>query len=202
MLKYVTVRFGLSEKLAIKTPNFMINIFVDFALFFRRNCKLLYGTLENSDKNGLPFNEKTSSLIKLKNFLPNIFTHFSSIQSNCQPVCGNSKISDKQTFLLKNLMYYCNTNRQLERLSMFSVFFLKANIEVINLNNINRLFFTWSEAKTENSKNNRCQALIFPNLLPFFCLSFIDFLVNMRSNANSMRIYLNIFYFKINFSLL
>ena len=37
----------------------MINIFVDFALFFRtKDCKLLYGTLENSDKNGLPFVSK------------------------------------------------------------------------------------------------------------------------------------------------
>jgi len=89
----------------------MINIFVDFALFFRRNCKLLYGTLENSDKNGLPFNEKTSSLIKLKNFLPNIFTHFSSIQSNCQAVCGNSKISDSRHFYWKT---WCAIVKQID----------------------------------------------------------------------------------------
>ena len=34
---YVTVRFTLSEKLALKTPNVLIKnvFFVDFALFFR-----------------------------------------------------------------------------------------------------------------------------------------------------------------------
>ena len=54
---YDTVRFALSEKLALKTPNVLIKMafFVDFALFFRTIDGLLrYGALENSDKNGLP----------------------------------------------------------------------------------------------------------------------------------------------------
>jgi hypothetical protein len=59
---YVKVRFALSVKLGLKTPNVLIKMafFVDFALFFRtidgllRNGTVRYGTLENSDKNGLP----------------------------------------------------------------------------------------------------------------------------------------------------
>jgi hypothetical protein len=64
---YVTVRFALSEKIALKTPKVLIKMafFVDFVLFFRTIDGLLrydtvrcgtirYGTLENSDQNGLP----------------------------------------------------------------------------------------------------------------------------------------------------
>jgi hypothetical protein len=58
----VTVRFALSEKLALKTSNVLIKMafFVDFALFLRTIDGLLrygtvrYETLENWDKNGLP----------------------------------------------------------------------------------------------------------------------------------------------------
>ena len=45
---YVTIRFALSEKLALKTPNVLIKmaLFVDFALFFRTIDGLLrYGTI-------------------------------------------------------------------------------------------------------------------------------------------------------------
>jgi hypothetical protein len=54
---YVKIRFALSEKLGLKTPNVMIKtaFFVDFALFFRTIDSLLrYGALENLDKNGHP----------------------------------------------------------------------------------------------------------------------------------------------------
>jgi hypothetical protein len=55
---YVTVRFALSEKLALKTPNVLIKngVFRWFCVFFqndRRSVAVRYGTLENSDKNGL-----------------------------------------------------------------------------------------------------------------------------------------------------
>jgi hypothetical protein len=43
---YVTVRFALSEKLALKTPNVLIAFFVDFAIFFRTiDGMLRYDTL-------------------------------------------------------------------------------------------------------------------------------------------------------------
>ncbi len=50
------LRFALLKKLALKTPNVLIKIafFVEIAVFFRTiDGQLRYGTLENSDKNGL-----------------------------------------------------------------------------------------------------------------------------------------------------
>jgi hypothetical protein len=67
---YVTVRFALSEKLALKTPNVLIKNGVCFTdkksdkkslilrYFIERYTvccgTVRYGALENSDKNGLP----------------------------------------------------------------------------------------------------------------------------------------------------
>ena len=72
---YVTVRFALSDKLALKTPNVLIKIafFVEIAVFFRTIDGLLrYGTLENSDKNGLPivYNDGSMILIFFLRFDP------------------------------------------------------------------------------------------------------------------------------------
>jgi hypothetical protein len=51
---YVTVRFALLEKLALKTPN-DLTFSIAFALFFRTIDGLLrYGALKNSDKFALP----------------------------------------------------------------------------------------------------------------------------------------------------
>jgi hypothetical protein len=52
---YVTVRFALSEKLALKTAKQKMAFFVDFALFVRTIDGLWrYGTLKVSDKFALP----------------------------------------------------------------------------------------------------------------------------------------------------
>ena len=64
---YVTVRFALSEKLALKTPNVLIKnvVYRWFRAIFRtidgllrygtvRYGRVWYGTLETSDNNGLP----------------------------------------------------------------------------------------------------------------------------------------------------
>ena len=55
---YVTVRLARSEKLALKTPNVLIKngVYLWFCAIFqndRRYGAVRYGTLENSDKNGL-----------------------------------------------------------------------------------------------------------------------------------------------------
>ena len=79
---YVTVRFALSEKLALKTPNVLIknDVFRCFCAIFqndRRSVAVRYGTvrygaLKNSDKFALPtvFLNYIISQVRIENNLP------------------------------------------------------------------------------------------------------------------------------------
>ena len=81
-----TVRFALSDKLALKRPKVLIKMafFVDFALFFRTIDAMLrygtigYGTLKNWDKKRLP--TVPHIIYPLKGFRAYIFEYSGILQ--------------------------------------------------------------------------------------------------------------------------
>ena len=86
---YVTVRFALSEKLALKTLNVLIknDVFRCFCAIFqndRRSVAVRYGALKNSDKFALPIvsDHKWGSMGRVKGSLRKkklVFAHRSLI---------------------------------------------------------------------------------------------------------------------------
>ena len=70
---YVTVRFALSEKLALKMA-----FFVDFAVFLRTIDGLLrYGTVKNSDKFALPtVPKKEYFFLSFRKIVSMLYSHY------------------------------------------------------------------------------------------------------------------------------